>query len=195
MPRSEFYKIIKALKILYNDEDGNYAAFFDKAAMRARRRWSTDIESIRAMLRITRPEAIVIGKTMHDIGAGKFINGRRGAETRIEWYFRLDSIGQVARGDHQNLVEIGDNEIQADADPNNEWLQESDTNPGLELENSDISIGDHSGQRAKIVRTRLTHTFCLRHDWTITLDLPSDLTETEGDRLADFVKSLSFERL
>lgn len=40
----------------------------------------------------------------------------------------------------------------------------------------------------------LEHSFALRPDLKVTIDLPADLTASEATRLAEFIKSLPFER-
>jgi hypothetical protein len=166
MTDNDLSRITADLRKLYLGEDEDYRSFFDIAAQRQRRRWATDVESIRTMLmEKTTESARIVAKEMRRIGVGKFINNQR-----VEWFFRLDTIGQVARGDHDDLLDK-----QAEANANNvSKLQE------LDDESPDEDY--------------LSHAFRLRLDKTITVNLPSDLTVTEADRLADFVKSLPFNR-
>src|ERR1700760_104899 len=102
MAKQDTSKIIRALRELYEvgargDHD-SYKEFFGKAAQRQRSLWVTDIDSIRTMLvNQTRRNAIEVGRKMRSIGVAKFILGRRGATTRVEWLYRMDLVGQVAR--------------------------------------------------------------------------------------------------
>lgn len=51
---------------------------------------------------------------------------------------------------------------------------------------------DLSGRTANGGTETLAHTFILRPDFTATFSLPTTLTEKEGNRLADFIRTLSF---
>lgn len=170
--------LIEGLRALYRGDDEDYKTFFDKAAVRKKNLWNTAITSIASMLAGSREDAIVVGKEMDRIGAGQFIVGRRGAETRVEWNFRLDSIGQVARGDHDELIAISAEE--------EEEVEEKGHNevPGKPRILDDFPVPDGW----------LLHTFRLRPTELALIALPEDLTQTEADRMADFIRSLPFDR-
>jgi hypothetical protein len=159
--------IIQGLRALYRGEDKDYEAFFKSAATRHRNRWTTSIENMRKMFDGSYEDAKIVAKEMQKLGVGNYIWGRHGAESRVVWKFRLDSIGQVAVGQHEDLVE-------------------KDADTEAEEESDDDAVRAPDGY--------LSHNFTLRLNETITLNLPADLTETEANRLAEFVKALPFER-
>jgi len=106
--------IIRGLRDLYNGEDEDYPWSFDRAAERRRNRWVTDIESLRKML-IGSPEpegggkrenALEVARVLDEIGVGKLTG--KGETRRVEWCYRLDSIGAVACGYRDNLNKKGD---------------------------------------------------------------------------------------
>ncbi|KAF2989430.1 hypothetical protein OGR47_13460 [Methylocystis sp. MJC1] len=156
--------IVAQLRALYQDkEDAQYRQFFDWAATAQRNRWATTIDNIcKAFEDGDRSDAKILADKMEEIGVGLYKVGRRGGKSRVEWRFRIDSVGQVARGDSTDLLEKG-------------------MTPEDEDENADETDGF------------LSHRFRLRLDETITINLPADLTQSEADRLANFVRTLPFE--
>ena len=175
MAKNDIDQMISRLRTLYNSDDKDYSAFFDRIAQRGRRRWDSDVELIRLMLvNTTRQDAIAVAKEMHEIGVATFVRGRRGAETRLEWRFRMDIVGQVARGDHDNLGEASEEREEGETAENAGGPDDSASEPAAGT---------------------LAHSFRLRPNGTVTFHLPADLTETEARRLGDFIKSLPFERV
>lgn len=81
---------------------------------------------------------------------GRFVVGRRGRESRFEWWVSMKELAHLC-------LEV--------AEPSTEMDEDADF------------VG---------------HEYRLRPDLTIGFQLPSDLTEREAKRLADFVRTLPF---
>lgn len=111
---------------------------------------------------------INMARKLEEVGVGRFVTGRHKNPTRLVWTMRSDSVGQVARGDHDQLVRLSN-------EGNSEDEDEGETD-----ENA-VGAGD------------IVHSFHLRPEQTIHLQLPSDLSRQEASRLSDFIKSLPFE--
>ena len=151
---------------LYNGDDEDYVEFFDYIAEQEHQ-GAIDVETIKNVIRNqNRVDAIIVAQEMEKIGVGKFVIGRRGASTRLEWRFRSDSVGQVARGDIDELVSLA-----------------SEDEAGEES-----TINETSASAGYIV-----HSFRLRPEESVSFKLPSDLSQMEASRLSDFIKSLPFE--
>jgi hypothetical protein len=155
------------LRLLYETDDfGDWTGFLDSIADRAPES-ATNIDAIlKSIVSPQRAEAIVVAREMEKYGVGKFISGRRGAPSRLEWYFRSDSVGKVARGDLNELVSLA-----------------TEDEPG------DESTADENDAGAE----QIMHTFRLRQEETVRFQLPADLTQQEAGRLSEFIKSLPFE--
>lgn len=103
-------------------------------------------------------------KSLDAIGAGKFIVGRKGRDSRMSWFFDTRDIGKLAFGE---LVTI------------------KDLNPVPE-----DSI-DHVNTETKAEREpSMKHTFNLRQDFQVALTLPKDLNEREVTRLKNWLDLL-----
>lgn len=55
------------------------------------------------------------------------------------------------------------------------------------------TLAQEPGEDVAAATEALVHSFHLRPQWEVNLELPSDLTTNEAHRLADFIKSLPFE--
>lgn len=104
-------------------------------------------------------------KELGEMGVGRFLAGRKGQETRIEWAFDVRSLGKVAAGGGSRLEEVpADAEIEED---------------------------EGAAETAAADET-IPHVFQLRPDMKVEIALPEDLTDREADRLASWIKSLPF---
>ncbi len=154
------------IRSLNNDKTYPYPEFFDLIAQQAPQGMITadTIQGINPGA--PRWIGIDMARKLAEVGAGKFVTGRRGSPTRLVWNMRSDSVGQVARGDHDQLVPLSDED-------NAEDEGETDENA--------VGAGN------------IVHSFHLRPEQTIHLQLPSDLSRQEASRLSDFIKSLPFD--
>jgi hypothetical protein len=148
--------IIKALRHAYSREEA-LRAVCDELASRTRSTKTSSIDRTIERTGLSRATVIDVFRRFEQLDLGKFVVGRRGQPSRIEWRYRLQDVGQAAAGE---LTEID----QADR------LDDEEAGP-----------------------SRLTrHTFQLRPEASVALELPSDLTQHEAQRLAEFVKTLPF---
>lgn len=107
-------------------------------------------------------------RDLGELGFGRLIIGRRGAETRFEWSVPMqDVLAQLPQtGDSQPVPpEQGDHPVMR--------------TPSVDSGGSDV--------------VDVAHRFVLRRDFTVEVSLPVDLTAAEADRLASFVRTLPFE--
>jgi hypothetical protein len=151
------------------------ATFFDWAASRDRDAKETSVDRLIEKLQIAKPQAIKICKQLQDAGCGRLFYGRRGAKTRIRWFYSLRSLGKAAKGDSSQLDEINDefDEDDAAAAPVQAKLREAMA-----------GAGPSEG---------IEHRFALRPSINVTVSLPEDLTKREAERFAAFIQSLPFE--
>lgn len=113
-------------------------------------------------------DIIELFRDLDEMAVGRFIVGRKGAESRIEWHYDVKSIASVARAEADEPKGVG-----ADAP-----LDDDDSEPVVEKTMSDNDI---------------LHFFVLRPDLRVEVVLPSDLTSGEAGRFATWIKSLPFE--
>ncbi len=104
---------------------------------------------------------VQVFKQLGDIGVGRFIPGRHGYVSRMEWKFSIRSLGEVAQGRGKRL-----NDVAADADMDDA-----------------VSSTDSKEQLVE-------HEFLLRANLKVKLSLPSDLNQKEVDRLSAFLSTL-----
>ena len=113
-------------------------------------------------------EAVAFLKRLADLGCGKFRAGRRGHATRIVW----NEYGAIEMAKVFVAVSVG------------QTPQESPVETSLPLPT--LSHGESDAHRLH------RHTFLLRPEFTVAIDLPLDLTNEEANRLADFIRSIPF---
>lgn len=105
-------------------------------------------------------------KLLDDLGCGRFIKGRgENAESRMAWKLSIRSIAAVAKGESEDIEQV-------EASP-------EDTLEAEEAKGMPASTGDG-----------MTHTFKLRANFDVVMNLPSDFTEGEAERLSRFLKAV-----
>lgn len=87
-------------------EDEAAASVFAWASNRANDSAETSIDRLIRTADIERRQAIAVARELEDIGVAKFVTGRRGAKSRIEWLYSLKSIGKAAKGAIDVLEEL-----------------------------------------------------------------------------------------
>ena len=107
---------------------------------------------------------LAIFKELDGIGAGAFVVGRHGYSSRMVWKFSIRSIGEIGLGESSLPEDVAADAVAEDLP-----------------ENSDDDLPNHTG-----------HDYQLRPSTKIRLNLPTDLTEKEADRLASYIKTLPF---
>lgn len=115
----------------------------------------------------SREEIVTLMKGLQEANCGRFIVGRRGAQSRFEWGgVSLKSVGMAATSASEEVTQMAEDADEQDADD----------------ETSEVYVDDS-----------ITHAFVLRPDCLVKLKLPVDLTAREAKRLADFLRTLPFD--
>ncbi|MGH7737784.1 MAG: hypothetical protein ACREMP_07955 [Candidatus Tyrphobacter sp.] len=96
------------------EEDLGAREFLKWASERQNDAARTSIDRLEQMAGIDRRKAIELAKQFDRLGCGRYIIGRRGAPSRIEWEFSLKSIGRAAVGE-AGALETVDPELVADS--------------------------------------------------------------------------------
>ncbi len=110
----------------------------------------------------SRSSAIQFLQHLADLGAGRFISGRKGKKTRIEW--APCSATEIARAYL--------NQYSSDA----------------QIKRGPASYQKSSNEEAPL----LEHRFQLRPNLVIPISLPTDLSTHEAQRLSDYIRTLPF---
>ena len=136
---------------------------FDWAAKQRFSKEST-AEQIEQGAKVTHAFVIAAMKDLEELGFGKFVLGRRGSKSRMIWNVGLGDLGRCAQGKYVDFNA---------PEPVESPLEEAD------LANTGVQ--------------EIQHLYQLRPDLRISIRLPADLTPVEAKRVADFIRSLSFE--
>jgi hypothetical protein len=159
------------LKRLCAKNRGSRALFQHFGQLHNTRGNSTSVEEMLAGLLaeqktvISRRELVRLLHAFARAGCGWFRVGRRGKPSRFEWATPAHTIAATVLG-----------EIPA-APARARQTATTNTSNGA----------DPTG-----AGTQLTHSYHLRRGMTVSISLPTDLTEREATRLADFIRTLSF---
>lgn len=89
---------------------------FDSFSQRERDASYTTIARLEKVTGLDRTEAIEFAKELENAGCGKYIVGRRGGVSRIEWHYSCISLGRAASGKTEDVAKV-DKNSQADAEP------------------------------------------------------------------------------
>jgi hypothetical protein len=166
--------------------------------------------------RVVRANLLAMLRKLDEAELGRFVEGRRGKKTRLEWLVSASAVARAAASPPESappraLAPRGDED--EDEDDEHEPLgvvafieqarsraaeAPEDPAPALPLP----LAPREPAERAPAEKTmagpvprapaRLRHRFVLRPDVTVELELPEDLSAREARRLALFVKSLPF---
>ncbi len=171
MPSTEVDELRSALIELYMASDVA-STILDYFAQRTNNAKVTKVLTLEDRLRraghtISRRDVVACLKQMAEAGCGRFITGRRGQPSRLEWAVQSTAAGKVASGEDYSLALLDD------AAPSMEELLGED--------------GDDDS-----ATKMLQHSFRLRPTLEVSLFLPGDLSAAEASRLADYVRTLPF---
>jgi len=100
-------RVIKQVRDAYAGAWPPTLKFFQYGEMQTTTPLETEIDRLRSALDVSRRDMVELVKGIVDAGIGARIIGRRGRNSRIKWYFSLSSIAKVARGEAEELVEVG----------------------------------------------------------------------------------------
>ena len=125
---------------------------------------------------ITRNDIVGALKALEKRTCGKFIVGRKGARSRMQWRVDPGQLRAAALGEIDELPVLDALEM-------------------IEIADSQArTVRSHAPTvRAHADEDLLSHAFNLRPGLTVHFDLPSSLTRSEAERLAKFIESLPFE--
>lgn len=166
-------KIEAVRQLSQNRQD--FKEFFRILSSRQRNRSSIDIDSLVKNTNENigaqgRKLAIEFFRKLEEIGVGDFKVGRRGMPTRFIWSVPMLEVIEVAQLVVSN--EAIDNGLEE-----------------VEPLKSTTSLSIEEDSKPKV----LTHKYILRQTFTVTINLPVDLTGSEADRLSAFIKTLPLE--
>jgi hypothetical protein len=155
------------LKSLYSINP-NARHLFDMLAERSNNAKSTSVERIMQLssahkIPISRNEVVGLFKQLAEIGCGRFVTGRRGHSSRLQWAVNIFTLGKAASGELDKVDSL------------------ESAPPVLDAEKLNGSV------------SALTHRFHLRPDHAVTFELPTDLSEKEAQRLAKFIEALPMQ--
>jgi hypothetical protein len=153
----------------------------------AKRRYNTSETKTNALLRairkegndVRKPLVIDIFRKLENLGCGQYVEGRRGRPSRFRWAVTLTSVGKAATGRAATVDSIGRGVAAAPTD--------------VESTEGPLVSGQETSEGSRPVKI-MTHQFNLRPNYTVTLDLPSDITSVEAERLSRMILTLPFGR-
>jgi hypothetical protein len=163
--------VLQEIRALY-EEDEVAKRFFDWVSERKNDSAETSLDRIASRLNLQRSEAVALAKQLDNAKCARFIVGRKGAKSRVQWAYSLRSLGMAAKGFVDQL---------------------DDVDPDIAAETTEQIIGDVPEIAPLPIGDGIEHKFKLRLDTTVTLMLPGDFTKKEAERLAAFIQSLPFE--
>lgn len=163
--------LVAGLRDLYQ-KDEVARRLFDNLAAR-QKDWRVTPASHAAFLAgASHGQIVNLFRELHDLGAGKFKLGRRGSKTRIEWLYGMRSLGAAAQGAAGQPEAIDPTQVE-------DIEAEAPEDEALEAE-----MGDGEW---------IAHSFQLRPDLRLSINLPVDLTAKEAERLAGFIRQVPFD--
>ena len=157
---------IAQLRKLYQ-EDRSAKSLLDWLAGRQNSAQMTNVERAVQVTGESYGDIVTVFRKLDNAGLGRFMVGRKGHKTRIEWSFDVKSLGNAARGSSMGLKEAPERGI-SDAD---------EDSGGQDVDDS----------------TLLSHEFQVRPDFKLMLVLPADLSAREADRIANWIRTLPFD--
>lgn len=158
----------EALGKLYMQNDVG-KTLFDYFSKRHRRVKESKVKGLLSDLKtakkeINRTELIQFFKELQKTGAGRFVTGRKGNESRFQWNPPLFEVGKAAQKAAKGQANFGQQ--------NSSYSESLTHSSNLQ----DDSI--------------LEHQFILRRDFVVALRLPADITQSEATRLSEFLKTI-----
>lgn len=156
-------ELIEGLKRLYG-RDPTAKVLLDKLSERKNGATLTKAKRAATISGEEYRRVIAVFKELEELGLGRFVAGRKGHDSRMEWAFDVRTLGPVARGAKMALEEVP-----FDA-------EDDDETNGRETESGLIM-----------------HAFQLRADCSVEIKLPVDVTQKEVERLGMWLRSIPFE--
>ncbi len=107
--------LVRKISSLY-DKKPEAKLLFDHLAQRKTDASHTTIAQLEKVTSLDRTAAIAFAQELADAGCGKYVVGRRGGVSRIEWEYSSISLSMAASGKTAELAKVNRN-AQADAEP------------------------------------------------------------------------------
>ena len=161
-----------------------FGPFFSWAADQPEGTRETELDTIESQVGLSRLQAVALCKQLQEATVGRFVAGRRGRPSRLEWNLDPRAVGAVivqAEGDAQvDETDGGDgDDAPAPSRGNSRSRQQHDAAPAP-------APAAQTAEREDEDR----YSFRLRSDRQVHVSLPIDLTQREAARLAEFVRAL-----
>lgn len=160
------------LRSLYQSSP-SYKTVLDWLASKSRVWGETKVEYLSLRTQVSKNDIIQLFRKLEKLGAGKFLVGRRGHPSRFKWRVRQDQVGKIAQGipgvELAEKPDSGDEELGA---AENGWEEPAKSENDLEL---------------------METMFPIRRGKFIPVCVPRDMKRAEAQRLADYIKTLTFE--
>jgi hypothetical protein len=158
-------ELIGGLKSLY-DRDQTAKALLDKLSERKNGAKFTKAKRAATITGEEYRRVIAAFKEFEGLGLGRFVAGRKGHDSRMEWAFDVRTLGPVARGVNSKLAEVP-----------------------LDAEDDDEGNGNEYETESALI----IHAFQLRPNCSVEITLPADVTQKEVERLGMWLRSIPFE--
>lgn len=142
----------------------------------------TTVEDLLDNCGVSRRHAINVLRALADAGYGEFKVGRKGHPSRFEWAEDPRVLAErLERGDGRD-----DDELEQAHDGNGRALGDGELFDALIAQSEPIRA---AGDAAWI-----EHSYVLRPDVRLVVQLPADLSAREAEILSNWIRDLSFER-
>ena len=155
---------VTELQTLYKD-DSNFKSLFDDFAARAKSQRVTKVDQLQNRLReVDLPRSVVISwfRKLETQNHGQFIEGRKGHPSRFVWSSDPIEVGKAAQGQAASVPPIS---------------------AAANIERNETELPRAYKSRA--------YKFPLRPSMDATIEIPTDLSEKEADRLSLFIRTLA----
>lgn len=154
-----------------------FAPFFQWAIEQPEGTRETPLDDIEHAVGLSRLQAVSLCKQLQDATVGRFIAGRRGRPSRLEWNVDPRAVGAVIAQSEETLEEDGEDEAASPRRARALPQQRSHPEPVVVVQTAEREDEDRYAYR-------------IRHDRQVHFALPVDLTQREAARLAEFVRAL-----
>ena len=176
---------VKSLRNLYRRDESARAVV--DALARLPRSPVTEVDEIERG-GVVRSEVVRVLKKLEALECGTFIVGRRQKPSRMRWRVAPWRLRAVAEGEHDALDPI---DLDDDVDPYD------DDEPAIDRSGGAIGAVSRAAMpppaRATPHSALKTHSYPLRKDLTVRLELPADFNKADAERLIHFIQGLPFD--
>lgn len=90
--------------------------FFEMLSRRLRNSAATTVEQAMDFAKGERRDIVELFRGLQTLDLGKFVIGRRGAQSRFEWSVRLTDVGQAYAGEIEEIEPASPEDLQEEAD-------------------------------------------------------------------------------